>query len=84
IQKVLKYKLREGKKVSAFNQVVWGFFGLISVYLKHAKEIQIKVAKGARRGEGVQFPGTKVSPWFAKTRGSTPVIGLFSPPPHHD
>ncbi|MBD4208173.1 glutamate synthase, partial [Xanthomonas citri pv. citri] len=65
-------------------QVASGRFGVTSDYLQHAKEIQIKVAQGAKPGEGGQLPGTKVYPWIAKTRGSTPGIGLISPPPHHD
>ena len=71
-------------KVSAIKQVASGRFGVTSDYLQHAKEIQIKVAQGAKPGEGGQLPGTKVYPWIAKTRGSTPGIGLISPPPHHD
>lgn len=57
---------------------------MTSDYLQHAKEIQIKVAQGAKPGEGGQLPGSKVYPWIAETRGSTPGIGLISPPPHHD
>ncbi len=84
MQNVMKYKLMEETKVSAIKQVASGRFGVTSDYLQHAKEIQIKVAQGAKPGEGGQLPGTKVYPWIAKTRGSTPGIGLISPPPHHD
>ena len=69
---------------SAIKQVASGRFGVTSEYLQHAKELQIKVAQGAKPGEGGQLPGTKVYPWIAETRGSTPGIGLISPPPHHD
>lgn len=69
---------------SAIKQVASGRFGVTSHYLQHAKEIQIKVAQGAKPGEGGQLPGTKVYPWIAEVRGSTPGIGLISPPPHHD
>lgn len=69
---------------SAIKQVASGRFGVTSDYLQHAKEIQIKVAQGAKPGEGGQLPGTKVYPWIAEVRGSTPGIGLISPPPHHD
>ena len=71
-------------KISAIKQVASGRFGVTSDYLQHAKEIQIKVAQGAKPGEGGQLPGSKVYPWIAETRGSTPGIGLISPPPHHD
>ncbi len=69
---------------SAIKQVASGRFGVTSHYLNHAKEIQIKVAQGAKPGEGGQLPGGKVYPWVAEVRGSTPGIGLISPPPHHD
>ena len=69
---------------SAIKQVASGRFGVTSDYLQYAKELQIKVAQGAKPGEGGQLPGTKVYPWIAETRGSTPGIGLISPPPHHD
>lgn len=69
---------------SAIKQVASGRFGVTSDYLQHAKEIQIKVAQGAKPGEGGQLPGSKVYPWIAEVRGSTPGIGLISPPPHHD
>ena len=70
--------------MSAIKQVASGRFGVTSDYLQHAKEIQIKVAQGAKPGEGGQLPGGKVYPWIAEVRGSTPGIGLISPPPHHD
>ncbi|PTF20195.1 glutamate synthase large subunit [Staphylococcus devriesei] len=69
---------------SGIKQVASGRFGVTSDYLQHARELQIKVAQGAKPGEGGQLPGTKVYPWIAETRGSTPGIGLISPPPHHD
>ncbi|MBI5975010.1 glutamate synthase large subunit [Staphylococcus canis] len=69
---------------SAIKQVASGRFGVTSHYLNHATEIQIKVAQGAKPGEGGQLPGGKVYPWIAEVRGSTPGIGLISPPPHHD
>ena len=71
-------------KNSAIKQVASGRFGVTSDYLSSAKEIQIKMAQGAKPGEGGQLPGTKVYPWIAKTRHSTPGVGLISPPPHHD
>src|SRR5690606_26792327 len=61
-----------------------GRFGVSSHYLTNADEIQIKVAQGAKPGEGGQLPGNKVYPWIAEVRGSTPGVGLISPPPHHD
>ena len=69
---------------SSIKQVASGRFGVTSDYLQHATEIQIKVAQGAKPGEGGQLPGSKVYPWIAEVRGSTPGIGLISPPPHHD
>lgn len=69
---------------SAIKQVASGRFGVSSHYLTNAKEIQIKVAQGAKPGEGGQLPGKKVYPWIAEVRGSTPGVGLISPPPHHD
>jgi glutamate synthase (ferredoxin) len=69
---------------SAIKQVASGRFGVTSEYLMSAKEIQIKMAQGAKPGEGGQLPGTKVYPWIAKVRLSTPGVGLISPPPHHD
>ncbi|MEO6875678.1 MAG: glutamate synthase large subunit, partial [Opitutaceae bacterium] len=71
-------------KNSAIKQVAAGRFGVTSEYLASAKEIQIKMAQGAKPGEGGQLPGAKVYPWIAKTRGTTPGVGLISPPPHHD
>ncbi|WKY48241.1 glutamate synthase large subunit [Eubacteriaceae bacterium ES3] len=71
-------------KLSAIKQVASGRFGVTSQYLSTAKEIQIKMAQGAKPGEGGQLPGRKVYPWVAKTRYSTPGVGLISPPPHHD
>jgi glutamate synthase (ferredoxin) len=71
-------------KSSAIKQVASGRFGVTSHYLVNSKEIQIKMAQGAKPGEGGQLPGTKVYPWIAKTRHSTPGVGLISPPPHHD
>jgi glutamate synthase (NADPH/NADH) large chain len=71
-------------KNSAIKQVAAGRFGVTSEYLASAKELQIKMAQGAKPGEGGQLPGTKVYPWVAKTRGTTPGVGLISPPPHHD
>ncbi|MCH5584322.1 glutamate synthase large subunit [Shimazuella sp. AN120528] len=69
---------------SSIKQVASGRFGVSSDYLVHAKEIQIKMAQGAKPGEGGQLPGSKVYPWIAKVRNSTPGVGLISPPPHHD
>ena len=71
-------------KNSAIKQVASGRFGVTSRYLTNAKEIQIKMAQGAKPGEGGQLPGGKVYPWIAKTRHSTTGVGLISPPPHHD
>ncbi len=71
-------------KCSAIKQVASGRFGVTSRYLVSAKEIQIKMAQGAKPGEGGQLPGQKVYPWVAKTRHSTTGVGLISPPPHHD
>ena len=71
-------------KNSAIKQVASGRFGVTSNYLTNASEIQIKMAQGAKPGEGGQLPGTKVNPDIAKTRNSTPYVGLISPPPHHD
>ncbi|MFM7576731.1 MAG: glutamate synthase-related protein, partial [Microcystaceae cyanobacterium] len=69
-------------KNSAIKQVASGRFGVTSLYLSQAKEIQIKMAQGAKPGEGGQLPGKKVYPWIAKVRHSTPGVGLISPPPH--
>ena len=71
-------------KNSAIKQVASGRFGVTSLYLSQAKELQIKMAQGAKPGEGGQLPGNKVYPWIAKVRHSTPGVGLISPPPHHD
>ncbi|MBN1777436.1 MAG: glutamate synthase large subunit [Clostridiales bacterium] len=71
-------------KCSAIKQIASGRFGVTSNYLVHAREIQIKMAQGAKPGEGGQLPGSKVYPWIAKTRHSTAGVGLISPPPHHD
>jgi len=71
-------------KNSAIKQVASGRFGVTSLYLVHAKELQIKMAQGAKPGEGGQLPGGKVYPWIAKVRHATPGVGLISPPPHHD
>ena len=69
---------------SAVKQVASGRFGVTSEYLVNADDLQIKIAQGAKPGEGGQLPGHKVYPWIAKTRYSTPGVGLISPPPHHD
>src|SRR5215213_7356461 len=69
---------------SAIKQVASGRFGVTSEYLVNADDLQIKMAQGAKPGEGGQLPGAKVYPWIAKTRHSTPGVGLISPPPHHD
>jgi len=71
-------------KRSSIKQVASGRFGVTSEYLVHSDEIQIKMAQGAKPGEGGQLPGHKVWPWIAKVRYSTPGVGLISPPPHHD
>ena len=69
---------------SAIKQIASGRFGVTSYYLVNAAELQIKMAQGAKPGEGGQLPGEKVYPWIAKVRHSTPGVGLISPPPHHD
>ncbi|OLS40393.1 glutamate synthase large subunit [Bacillus sp. MRMR6] len=69
---------------SAIKQIASGRFGVKSHYLVNAEELQIKMAQGAKPGEGGQLPGNKVYPWVADVRGSTPGVGLISPPPHHD
>ncbi len=74
----------EDDRSSAIKQVASGRFGVTSRYLVSAKEIQIKMAQGAKPGEGGHLPGRKVYPWIAKTRHSTPGVSLISPPPHHD
>jgi len=71
-------------KNSAIKQVASGRFGVTAHYLTNSREIQIKMAQGAKPGEGGELPGRKVYPWIAKTRGTTPGVGLISPPPHHD
>jgi glutamate synthase (ferredoxin) len=71
-------------KNSAIKQVASGRFGVTSLYLVMAQELQIKMAQGAKPGEGGQLPGQKVYPWIAKVRYATPGVGLISPPPHHD
>lgn len=71
-------------KNSAIKQVASGRFGVTSLYLTNARELQIKMAQGAKPGEGGELPGKKVYPWVAKTRHTTPGVGLISPPPHHD
>jgi glutamate synthase (ferredoxin) len=75
---------RGDSKNSAIKQVASGRFGVTSNYLINAKELQIKMAQGAKPGEGGELPGRKVYPWIAKTRLTTPGVGLISPPPHHD
>ena len=70
--------------ISRIKQVASGRFGVTSHYLANADELQIKMAQGAKPGEGGQLPGHKVDAWIGKTRGSTPGVGLISPPPHHD
>ena len=72
------------RRRSAVKQVASGRFGVTSEYLVNADDLQIKMAQGAKPGEGGQLPGNKVYPWIAKTRYSTPGVGLISPPPHHD
>lgn len=69
---------------SAIKQVASARFGVTSLYLTEADEIQIKMAQGAKPGEGGQLPGHKVDEWIGKTRHATPGVGLISPPPHHD
>ncbi len=77
-------RLLDPERRSAIKQVASGRFGVTSMYLTHADDIQIKMAQGAKPGEGGQLPGAKVYPWVARTRHSTPGVGLISPPPHHD
>lgn len=77
-------RLYDPERRSAIKQVASGRFGVTSDYLTNADDIQIKMAQGAKPGEGGQLPGKKVYPWVAKTRHSTPGVGLISPPPHHD
>ena len=73
-----------GERCSAIKQIASGRFGVTSEYLNSAQELQIKMAQGAKPGEGGHLPGKKVYPWIAKTRYSTPGVSLISPPPHHD
>ncbi|MEV0228864.1 glutamate synthase large subunit [Nonomuraea sp. NPDC050786] len=77
-------RLYDAARRSAIKQVASGRFGVTSEYLVNAADLQIKMAQGAKPGEGGQLPGHKVYPWIAKTRHSTPGVGLISPPPHHD
>ncbi|MDT0444975.1 glutamate synthase large subunit [Streptomyces johnsoniae] len=77
-------RLVDPERRSAIKQVASGRFGVTSEYLVNADDIQIKMAQGAKPGEGGQLPGHKVYPWVARTRHSTPGVGLISPPPHHD
>jgi glutamate synthase (NADPH) large chain len=77
-------RLYDPERRSAIKQVASGRFGVTSEYLVNSDDIQIKMAQGAKPGEGGQLPGHKVYPWVAKTRYSTPGVGLISPPPHHD
>nr|WP_221634155.1 glutamate synthase large subunit [Nocardioides luti] len=77
-------RLHDPERRSSIKQVASGRFGVTSEYLTNADDIQIKMAQGAKPGEGGQLPGNKVYPWVAKTRHSTPGVGLISPPPHHD
>jgi glutamate synthase (NADPH/NADH) large chain len=77
-------RLYDPARRSAVKQVASGRFGVTTEYLVHADDVQIKMAQGAKPGEGGQLPGNKVWPWIAKTRHATPGVGLISPPPHHD
>ncbi len=77
-------RLYDPQRRSSIKQVASGRFGVTSEYLTNADDLQIKMAQGAKPGEGGQLPGHKVYPWIAKTRHSTPGVGLISPPPHHD
>jgi len=77
-------RLLDRERRSAVKQVASGRFGVTSMYLTHADDIQIKMAQGAKPGEGGQLPPNKVYPWIADIRHSTPGVGLISPPPHHD
>ncbi len=82
----IRFQLKDDgqNEKSAIKQVASGRFGVTSHYLANAEEIQIKMAQGAKPGEGGQLPGHKVNPWIARVRHSTPGVGLISPPPHHD
>ena len=77
-------RLLDPERRSAIKQVASGRFGVTSMYLTHADDLQIKMAQGAKPGEGGQLPSNKVYPWIARTRMGTPGVGLISPPPHHD
>ena len=77
-------RLLDPERRSAIKQVASGRFGVTSMYLTHADDLQIKLAQGAKPGEGGQLPPAKVYPWVARTRHATPGVGLISPPPHHD
>jgi glutamate synthase (NADPH/NADH) large chain len=77
-------RLLDPERRSAVKQVASGRFGVTSMYLTHATDIQLKMAQGAKPGEGGQLPPTKVYPWVARTRHATAGVGLISPPPHHD
>ncbi|GAA2901224.1 glutamate synthase [Actinoplanes cyaneus] len=77
-------RLYDPERRSAIKQIASGRFGVTSEYLVNADDLQIKMAQGAKPGEGGQLPGNKVWPWVAKTRHATPGVGLISPPPHHD
>jgi len=77
-------RLHDPQRRSSIKQVASGRFGVTAEYLTNSDDIQIKMAQGAKPGEGGQLPGGKVYPWIAKTRHSTPGVGLISPPPHHD
>jgi glutamate synthase (NADPH/NADH) large chain len=77
-------RLYDRQRRSAVKQVASGRFGVTTEYLVNADDLQIKMAQGAKPGEGGQLPGNKVWPWIAKTRHATPGVGLISPPPHHD
>ena len=77
-------RLHDPLRCSAIKQIASGRFGVTSAYLNSAQELQIKMAQGAKPGEGGHLPGSKVYPWIAKTRYSTPGVALVSPPPHHD
>ncbi|WP_229075785.1 glutamate synthase large subunit [Actinoplanes sp. DH11] len=77
-------RLYDPERRSAVKQIASGRFGVTSEYLVNADDLQIKMAQGAKPGEGGQLPGNKVWPWVAKTRHATPGVGLISPPPHHD
>lgn len=77
-------RLLDAERSSRIKQIASGRFGVTSLYLTHATDLQIKMAQGAKPGEGGQLPANKVYPWIAKLRHGTPGVGLISPPPHHD